>query len=175
MRNFYHTCKISTLTINFSEVWPRQIVDLGKQFNLMKRLEKVWRHIWKTSSKRLGDVLKTSWKRLEDVMARRLGDVLKTSWKRLEAVLKTYGQDQYISLDQDVLKTSSEYLWVRRTYSSWSRRLQDAFKTSSSRRMFVGMTCCFKEHKKVKIWHSSTKIRMKFFKSPTKLINSEIG
>ena len=35
-------------------------------------------------------------------------DVLKTSWKRLEEVLKTYDQDEYIGLDQDVLKTSSE-------------------------------------------------------------------
>ena len=54
----------------------------------------------------------------------------KTSWKRLEDVLKTYGQDEYISLDQDVR--------LRGTYSSWSKRLQDVFKTSSSRRMFAG-------------------------------------
>ena len=30
------------------------------------------------------------------------------SRKRLEDVLKTYGQDEYIGLNQDVLKTSSE-------------------------------------------------------------------
>ena len=73
----------------------------------------------------LQDVLKTSWRCLEDVFAR-----------RLENVLKTYGQDEYIGLDQDVLKTSSEDVRLRRTYSSWSRRLEDVFwrrrrKTSS--------------------------------------------
>ena len=30
------------------------------------------------------------------------------SWKLLEDVLKTYGLDKYIGLDQDVLQTSSE-------------------------------------------------------------------
>ena len=50
--------------------------------------------------------------------------------RRLEDVLKTYGQDEYIGLDQDVLKTSSE--------DEDERRLQDVFKTSSSRRMFAG-------------------------------------
>ena len=65
----------STLTINFSEVWPRQILDLGKQFNLMIRLE----NVLKIS---LQDVLKMSWRRLEDVF--------KTSWRRLEDVLKTF-------------------------------------------------------------------------------------
>ena len=49
---------------------------------------------------------------------------------RLENVLKTYGQDEYIGLDQDVLKTSSE--------DEDERRLQDVFKMSSSRRMFAG-------------------------------------
>ena len=44
----------------------------------------------KTSSKCLEDVLKTPWRR------------------RLEDLLKTYGQDEYIGLNQDVLKTSSE-------------------------------------------------------------------
>ena len=96
-------------------------------------------------------VLKTSWRCLEDVFARRLEDVLKTSWrrlgktswKRLEDVLKTYGQDEYIGLDQDVLKTSSDDVWLRQIYSSWSRRLnlfwrrllktktKDVLKTSS--------------------------------------------
>ena len=112
----------------------------------------------------------TSWKRLEDIFARRLEDVLKmfwrhfyqTSWKRLkdvfarrlEDVLKRYGQDECIALDQDVLKTSSEDVRLRRIYSSWSRRLeevfwrrrrktysrrfQDVFKVSSLRRMFAG-------------------------------------
>ena len=109
---------------------------------------------WSRFSRRLEDVLKTSWRFLEDLFARRLEDVLKRSWKRLEDVLKTYSQDEYTGLDQDVLKTSSEDVRLRRTYSSWSRRLQDVlktssedkddrrlqniFKTSSSRRMFAG-------------------------------------
>ena len=135
MRNLYHTCKFSTLTINFPEVWPRQILDLGKQFKLMIRLE----NMLKTS---LQDVLKMYWRRLEHVLKKilqgilktfwwRLEDVLKTSWRCLEDVLKTYGQDEYIGLDQDVLKTSSEDVRLRRTYSSWSRRLEDVLKTSS--------------------------------------------
>ena len=136
----YHTCRFSTLTINFSKVWSTQILELGKQFNLMIHLQ----NILKAS---LQDVLKMSWRRfcrrLEDVLktflqGRRLG---KTSWRRLENILKTYGQDEYIGLDQDVLKTSSEDVRLRRTYSSWSRRLlktKDVFKTSSSRRMFAG-------------------------------------
>ena len=136
---FYHTCRFSTLTINFSEVWPRQILELGKQFNLMIRLQNIlkaslqdvlkmsWRRFCKTSWRRLENVLKTSWQ-----------DVLKTSWKRLEDVLKTYSQDEYIGLDQDVLKTSSEDMRLKRTYSSWWRRLHNVFwrwrrKTSSRR------------------------------------------
>ena len=97
MRNFYHTCKFSTLIINFPEVKPRQILDLGKQFNLMIGLENVlktsledvlkmfWRRSPKTSWKRLGKTfwrrmaktkilvfIKTSWRRLEDVFGRRM-------------------------------------------------------------------------------------------------------
>ena len=111
-----------------------------------------WR-ILKTSSKRLEDVLKmfwrrfckTSWRRLENVSWRGLD---KTSWRRLEDVLKTF--------DQDALKISSEDVWLRLIYSSWSRCLKDVLKTSSedeeerclqdvlkmssSRRMFAGST-----------------------------------
>ena len=103
--------------------------------------------VFKTSLRRLEDVLKTflqdflktSSKCLEDVMARRLEYVLKTSWKRLEDVLKTYGQDEYIGLDQDVF-------WRRMTKvnifvlikTSW-RGLQDVFWrrrwNTSSRRL----------------------------------------
>ena len=95
-----------------------------EQINLMIRLENVL--------KTLEDVLKMSWRYLEDGFARRLvlvrcleENVLKkTSWRRLEDVLKTYGQDEYISLDQDVLKTSSEDVWLRWIYLSWSKRLK---------------------------------------------------
>ena len=54
-----------------------------------------------------------------------LEDVLKKSWRRLEDVMKTYVQHKYIGLDQNVLKMSSEDVRLRRTYSSWSRRLED--------------------------------------------------
>ena len=144
MRNSYHTCKLSKLTINFSKVWPRQILDLGKQFDLMIRLENVlktslqdflkmsWRGLCNTSWRRLEnvfeDVLKRSWKRLEDV--------LKTSWRRLEDV---WPRRIYWSWPRRL-----EDVRLRRTYSSWSRRLlktktKDVFKTSSSRRMFAGL------------------------------------
>ena len=111
-----------------------------------------WRCLQDVFARRLEDVLKTSWRCLEDVL--KTSCVLKMCWRRLENVLKTYGQDEYIGLDQDVLKTSSEDVRLRRTYSSWSRRLedvlktssedederrlQDVFKMSSSRRMFFG-------------------------------------
>ena len=117
-------------------------------------LKTSWRYLCKTSSKRLEDILKMPWRRFCMTSWRRLENVFKASWKYLEDVLKTYRQDEYIGLDQDVLKTSSEDVRLRRTYSSWSRRLedvfktssedederrlQDVFKTSSSRRMFAG-------------------------------------
>ena len=147
MRDFHHTCKFSTLTKNFSEVWPRQILDLGKQFNLEIRLE----NVLKTS---LQDVLKMSWTHFEDVLKtflqevlktfwqdvlrtswRHLEDVFKTSWgclddvlaRRLEDLLKSYGPDEYIGLNHEVLKTSSEDVWIRWIYLSWSWRLEDVF------------------------------------------------
>ena len=45
-----------------------------------------------------------------------------------------------IGLDQDVLKTSSEDVGVRRIYSSWSSRFEEdkrRLQTSSSRGMFA--------------------------------------
>ena len=50
----------------------------------------------------LQGVLKTYWRRFEDVLARRLEDLLKTSLKRLEEILKTYDQNEYNGLDQNV-------------------------------------------------------------------------
>ena len=98
---------------------------------------------------RLENVLKRSWRCIEYVLARCLEGVFKTSWRRLEDVLKTfwerfelsktYGQDQYIALDQDVLKTSSADVWLSRVLmkTSWRRLLKtktkDVFKTSSRR------------------------------------------
>ena len=57
-----------------------------------------------------------SWRRLEDIFARCLEDVFKMSWRRLENVLKpsgqdvfkTYDQDEYIGLDQDVEDVSED-------------------------------------------------------------------
>ena len=82
----------------------------------LRRLEDFWKLF-------LQDVLKTSWNRVEEV--------LRTSQKCLEYVLKTYGLDEYIGLDQDVLKTSSEDVWLRRICSSWLRHLEDVLRTSS--------------------------------------------
>ena len=91
MRNFYNTCKFSALAINFSEVWPRQIRDLGKQFKLMIHLETFLKTFLqdalKVSSRCLEDVFKMSWRRFEDVLKTFLQDVLKASWERLEDVL----------------------------------------------------------------------------------------
>ena len=95
----------------------------------MIRLENVlkmsWRHLCSTSSRRFEDILKTSWTCLEEVL------------KILEDVLKTYDQDKYTRLDHDVLKTSSEDVWLGKIYSSWRRLLKtkrkDNFKASSRR------------------------------------------
>ena len=143
---FYHTYKFSTLTINFSEVWPKQILDLSKQFNLMVRLE----NVLKIS---LQDVLEMSWRRLKDALKTFLQDVLKKSRRRLEDVWPRQIYWSWSRRLEDVLKTFSEDLWVRWIYSFWSRHLEDVFwrirrrrKTSSRRlqdaslrRMFAGM------------------------------------
>ena len=89
--------------------------------------------ILKASSKRLKDVLKMSWRRFCKTSWRRLVNVLKRSW---QDVFNMFSQEEYIGLDQDVLKTSSEDVWLRRIYWSWWRRLEDVFwrrgwKTSS--------------------------------------------
>ena len=117
------TFKFCILTINLSEVWPRWIllqttvfeVCLTNMLNISQRLvtknSLTWWYVFKTSwrclqdifVRRLEDVLQTSWRRLKTSW-RCLEDVLKASWKRLEDVLKTYGQDEYIGVDQDVLK-----------------------------------------------------------------------
>ena len=92
-------------------------------------LKTSWRHLCKTSWRCLEDIFAS---RFEDVLARPLKYVLMTSWRRLEDVLKlswrffarrlkTYDQDEYLGLDQDVLKMSSEDVWLRRINPSWSR------------------------------------------------------
>ena len=102
---------------------------------LQYALKTFWNCLEEVFPRRLEDVLKSSWRRLgktssrclEDIFARSLEDVLKiswrclgtTSWKRLENVMKMYDQDEYIGLDQNVLKTFSE--------DEDERRLQDVF------------------------------------------------
>ena len=131
------------------------------------------RHVLKTSwrcledifGRRLEEVLKTSWKCLEEVFARRREDFSKTfwrrlgktSWKYLEDVLKTYDQGDCIGLDQVILKTSSEDVWVKGIYSSWRR------KTSSSRRMFAGAV----HHHSAEELFWTTLRKLSFFKIET--------
>ena len=138
----------STLTINFSEVWPRQILELAKQFNLMIPLQNILkaslRMSWKRLCRPFGDVFKTSWRRLGKTSWRRLENVLKTSWRRLEDV---WPRGIYWSWSRRL----EDVFWRRMTKAnifvlikmSW-RRLEDVFwrrrwKTSSSRRMFAGI------------------------------------
>ena len=130
----------------------------------------------------LQDVLKTSWRRLQNVLNkswRCLEDVLKTSWRRLENVLKTSWRRMTKTSILVLIKTSSEDVWVRRIYSSWSRRLQDVlktsseeederrlqefFKTSSSRRMFAGLFLA--ENKTIYKLHNSYFINESFHKT----------
>ena len=60
-------------------------------------------------------VLKTSGRFLKDIFPRR---------KWLEDALKRYHRDEYVRLDQDILKMSYEDLWLKSIYPSWSRRLE---------------------------------------------------
>ena len=135
-------------------------------------LEDVFQDVLKTFWRRLEDVLRAFSKRLEDVLKTFLHDVLKTSWRLPENVLKTSWRRP-----ENVLKTfwrrtakpnilvltkmSSEDVRLRRAYSSWSRHLEDVFKTSSedederhlqvvfktssSKQMFAGLKCKRKE------------------------------
>ena len=90
-----------------------------------------WKRLKDIFARRLEDVFKTSWSRLEDVLKTFLQDVLKTYWRPLEDVLKTLWRRMVKKNILVLTKTSSEDVWLRRIYSSWSRRLEDVFKTSS--------------------------------------------
>ena len=90
------------------------------------------RHVLKTSSTRLQrnnfTSSKTSWRHFQDLSQ----DVLKasfckTSWRRLENVLKTSWRRIAKTNILVLTKTSSEDVRLRRTYSSWSRHLEDVF------------------------------------------------
>ena len=118
-------------------MWPRQILELGKQFNLMIRLQNilkaslqdVLKMSWRRFCRRLEVVLTMSWRRFCKTSWRRLS---KTSWRHLEDVWPKWIYWSWSRHLEDVLKTSSEGEWLRRIYSSWSRRLED-LKTSSRR------------------------------------------
>ena len=136
MRNFYRPGKFPALTIHFSEVWPRWSLLQTTIFavRLVNTLNTSQKLVYKNSLT-WWYIFKTSWRCLQDVFARRLEDVLeaswrclgKTFWKCLEEVWKMYGQNEYIGLNQDALKTSSEEVWLIRIYSSSSGRLEDVF------------------------------------------------
>ena len=66
---------------------------------------------------RLEDVLRTSSRHVLDVFNVTILRLPRRR-KRPEDVLKTFGQGEYIGFHQDVLKTSSEDVRLRRTYSS---------------------------------------------------------
>ena len=118
LEKFLSHLQISTLTMNFSEVWPMQILDLVKQYNLMIRLE----NVLKTS---LQDVLKTSWRRMVKTNKFVL---IKTSWRRLGDVFWRRMSKAKIFV---LIKTSCRYL----EDFFWRRR----WKTSLSKRMFAGI------------------------------------
>ena len=89
----------------------------------MIRLENIlntsFKEVWKMF---LQDVLKTSWQDVLKMSWRGLENVLNKSWRRIS---KT---NIWVLIDQDVFNTSwrrLEDVWLRRIYSSWSRRLQD--------------------------------------------------
>ena len=127
-------------------MWPRHILELGKQFNLMIRLQNTLKHSLqdlKTSwrchedvfAKRLEDVFITSWRRLGKVSWRRLENVLKTSWRRMAktnilVLTKTSWRRKAKASIFVLIKTSwrrlQDVFWRRRRKTS-SRRLQDVF------------------------------------------------
>ena len=123
MIKFCHTCRFSTLTINFSEVWPRQILDLEKQLNRMIRLENVLKtslqDILKMPSKSLEDVFKTSWRCLEDFLKTFLQDVLKMFWRRLHQDKCLLGLlSQIIPRKLNFAFSSRELSWISTWYNN---------------------------------------------------------
>ena len=126
-----------------------------------------WRRFCGTS------FLKTFWKSLEDVM-KKSWKHLETSWRRLEDVLKTFfsrGLENFLKTSRRrmiktnilvLIKTSSEDVWVRRIYSSWSRRLEDLWrqrgKTSSTplQGIFIKTNVCWEIRQVVFITMIST-------------------
>ena len=119
MRSFHHCCKFCTLTINFSKVWPRQILLWITIFaERLRNVLNTSRTLVYKNSLTWSYALKTSWKRLEDIFERRLEDVLKMSWRCFEEILRRLAKTSWRRLED---------LWSRRR----PRRLnQDELKTS---------------------------------------------
>ena len=98
--------------------------------HLKNVLKTPWRHVNENSST-WWYIWKTSWKGLEDVFKTSLQDVFKTFWRRLEDVFKTFLQDvlkKFWKCLQDVwprwicsevLKTSSDDVWLGKANLSW--------------------------------------------------------
>ena len=116
-----------------------------------RRLQNVLKTSWKCLEDVFQDALKTFWRRLEDDLARRLADVLKmllqdvlkTSWKRLEDVWSRRLYWSWPRRLEDVFwrrKAKADIFVLIKTSpeDDDERRLEDVFKTSSSRQMFAG-------------------------------------
>ena len=121
---------------NFSEVWPRQILELGKQFNLMARQD-----VLKMSSRRLQNVLETSWRSLDDVFT----DALKTFWIRFcKKSWRRLSKTSWRGFE-NVLKTSSRSMTKTNILvlikTSW-RCLEDVF---SSQRRKTSSRCLYQD------------------------------
>ena len=89
----------------------------------------------------------------EDVLKKFLQDVLKTSWRH---ITKT----NILVLT----KTSSEDVRLRWTYLSWSRRLEDGFKTSWSRPAYLSSPYVFKTSTKRLAKTSSRRLANTFWR-----------
>ena len=109
-----------------SYAFRRRLQDVLIKTNIIVLVIRL-QDVFKTFSRRLQDVFKTSCqdifktssRRLQDVLQKRLQDIFKTSSRRFQDVFETSSR-----LIQDVLKTSS-----RRLQDVLQRCLQDVFKT----------------------------------------------
>ena len=120
-------------------------------------LKTSWRYLCKTSWRRCEDVLKMSWRRLENVLMTSCQEDLKTAWERLKDVWLRRIYWSWPRRLVDVLKMDKMTSWRRlghfrldanifvliqtfwrRLEDGDERRLQDVFKTTSSREMFAG-------------------------------------
>ena len=115
----------------FKTSWSRQIYSIY-WFVFRRRLQDV---MIKTNIFvlviRLQDVFKTSSRRLQDVLSRHLQNIFKTSSRRLAKTSSRHFQYVFKTFSrrlQDVFKTSSRRL--QDIFKTSSRRLQDIFKTS---------------------------------------------